>query len=161
MFCLFQQTPIRKWIGSWFCIIFKLNTPYWSDQISVECYLVHCKSYGLGEPVGISDGRIANSSFSASSHYASYPPWRARLNSGDSNAWYGQPWDLNPWIQVCLDTWIRIKWLQRFKTLQDTAKGRRVLTTRQYFLPRPRAPHQISPIYISSDCYTGQLSKAC
>jgi len=65
---------------------------------------VHCASYGQGEPVGISDGRIANSSFNASSYYFNYPPWKARLNSGDNNAWYGKPWDVKPWIQVDLGT---------------------------------------------------------
>ena len=66
-------------------------------EVRAHCY---CASYGQGEPVGISDGRIANSSFTASSYYFNYPPWKARLNSSDSNAWYGKPWDLESWIQV-------------------------------------------------------------
>ena len=80
------------------------NTPYWSVYISVVCYLVHCASYEPGEPVGISDGRIANSSFNASSYYLGYPPWKARLHSGDGNAWYGKPSDVKPWIQVLTGT---------------------------------------------------------
>ncbi|XP_078371414.1 lactadherin-like, partial [Oculina patagonica] len=64
---------------------------------------VHCASYG-NTPLGIADGRIANSSFNASSYYSNYPPWKARLNSGHEKAWYGKPWDVNPWILVDLGT---------------------------------------------------------
>lgn len=81
------------------CSVLYLKETHHTDQSAfLLCHLVHCASYG--EPVGISDGRIANSSFSASSHYFNFPPWKARLNSGDGNAWYGKPWDVKPWIQV-------------------------------------------------------------
>jgi len=91
-----------------------LNEPYSQDsfcknnalctdnniEILYDKGTVQCESYNA--PAGLSDGRIANSSITASSHYTRYPPWKARLNSGSENAWYALPWDLKAWIQVDL-----------------------------------------------------------
>ncbi|KAJ7363233.1 Asparagine-rich protein (ARP protein) [Desmophyllum pertusum] len=107
---LATQTEIKKTFKA------LLNEPYSRSSFCKENSLctdnnieilydqesVHCASYGV--PVGISDGRIANSSFQASSHYSSYPPWKARLNNLREEAWYGYPSDRNPWIQVDLGT---------------------------------------------------------
>lgn len=48
-------------------------------------------------------GAIPDSAFSASSHFPTYPPSQARLNTGSDKAWYAQAWDIhNPWITVDL-----------------------------------------------------------
>ena len=54
------------------------------------------------------NGKISDQSITASSHYPSFPPWKARLRSGISKGWYAMPHDPSPWIQVDLGeaTWL-------------------------------------------------------
>lgn len=59
------------------------------------------------------DGQIHNQSITASSHYAKYPPWEARLNAGNANSWYAVARDTNPWIQVDLG---KVMWLKGVAT---------------------------------------------
>ena len=76
--------------------------------MSVYLYIAF-KKCNSSEPLGMESGKVRNQFITASSHYVGFPPWKARLNTGSANSWYGLPEDPNPWIQVDLVTpaWLK------------------------------------------------------